>query len=57
MKKIVVFASGSGTNAENIIVHFNKKRSGKCSWRIFEQPECQSIGKGKKIHYSHCCFL
>ena len=24
MKKIVIFASGSGTNAENIILHFNK---------------------------------
>lgn len=27
MKKIVVFASGSGTNAENIIGYFNKKKS------------------------------
>lgn len=25
MKKIVIFASGSGSNAENIILHFNKK--------------------------------
>lgn len=25
MKKIVIFASGQGSNAENIILHFNKK--------------------------------
>ena len=25
MKRIVIFASGNGTNAENLILHFNKK--------------------------------
>jgi len=29
MKKIVVFASGAGTNAENIIKYFKNKSSGK----------------------------
>lgn len=27
MKKIVIFASGNGSNAENIILHFNKNNS------------------------------
>lgn len=29
MKNIILFASGSGTNAENIILHFNKTRTAK----------------------------
>lgn len=50
MNKIVIFASGTGTNAENIILHFNK-RSQETVFEIFtNNPNAKVIEKAKKLN-------
>jgi phosphoribosylglycinamide formyltransferase 1 len=50
MNKIVIFASGTGTNAENIILHFNK-RSQKAVFEIYtNNPNAKVIEKAKKLN-------
>lgn len=39
MKKIVIFASGSGSNAENIIKHFNKTGTAKVEAIFSDRPK------------------
>ncbi|HLF50757.1 phosphoribosylglycinamide formyltransferase [Flavobacterium sp.] len=48
MKKIVLFASGTGTNAENIIVHFNKKNIGTVAAVFCNNPNAKVLDKAKK---------
>ena len=48
MKKIIVFASGSGTNAENIIQYFEKKPSAKVVAVFTNNPKAAVIEKAKK---------
>lgn len=48
MKKIVLFASGAGTNAENIIVHFNKKNIGSVAAVFCNNPNAKVLEKAKK---------
>ena len=48
MKNIVVFASGSGTNAENIIEYFKNKNSGKVIAIFSNNPTAKVLEKAKK---------
>ncbi len=48
MKNIVVFASGSGTNAENIIAHFNKTNSANVVALYSNNPNAKALDKAKK---------
>ena len=48
MKNIVVFASGSGTNAENIIAHFNKTNSANVVAVFSNNPNAKVLDKAKK---------
>ena len=48
MKNIVVFASGSGTNAENIIEYFKNKNSGKVVAVFSNNPTSKVLEKAKK---------
>ena len=48
MKNIVVFASGSGTNAENIIAHFNKTNSANVVAVFSNNPNAKVLDKVKK---------
>lgn len=48
MKNIVVFASGSGTNAENIIAHFNKTNSANVVAVFSNNPNAKVLEKAKK---------
>ena len=48
MKNIVVFASGSGTNAENIITHFNKTNSANVVAVFSNNPNAKVLDKAKK---------
>ncbi len=48
MKKIVVFASGSGTNAENIIKYFGNKDSGTVVAVFTNNPNAKVIDRAKK---------
>ncbi|SHF96574.1 formyltetrahydrofolate-dependent phosphoribosylglycinamide formyltransferase [Flavobacterium micromati] len=47
MKKIIVFASGSGTNAENIIQYFEKRHSAKVVTVFTNNPNAGVIEKVK----------
>jgi len=48
MKKIVLFASGSGTNAENIIVHFNTKSQSNVVGVFSNNPHAKVLERAKK---------
>ncbi len=47
MKKIVLFASGSGTNAENIIVHFNKGSQSNVVAVFTNNPHAKVVERAK----------
>ena len=49
MKKIVIFASGSGTNAENIVLHFNKSQLAEVVC-IFSNSENAKVLERAKKH-------
>ena len=48
MKKIVIFASGSGTNAENIMKYFVKTKIGTVAAVFTNNPNAQVIDRAKK---------
>ncbi len=48
MKKIVIFASGSGTNAENIILHFDKKSEVNVVRIFTNNPSAKVLDRAKK---------
>ncbi|MEY4962974.1 MAG: hypothetical protein RLZZ323_293 [Bacteroidota bacterium] len=50
MKKIVVFASGSGTNAENIIRHFKSTGIASVVAVFTNKAEAQVIQRAEKYH-------
>jgi phosphoribosylglycinamide formyltransferase-1 len=52
MKKIVIFASGSGTNAENIIQHFKSTNIGTVVSVFTNNPKAYVIERAKKFQIS-----
>ena len=52
MKKIVIFASGSGTNAENIIKHFKSTNSGTVVSVFTNNPNAKVIERAKNFQIS-----
>lgn len=52
MKKIVIFASGSGTNAENIIQHFKSANIGMVVSVFTNNPKAYVIERAKKFQIS-----
>ncbi|REJ82839.1 MAG: phosphoribosylglycinamide formyltransferase [Bacteroidetes bacterium] len=50
MIRLSVFASGSGTNAENIIRHFNSSKYFKVVSVYCNKPDAAVIGRAKKLH-------
>ena len=51
VKKIALFASGSGTNAQNIIEYFSDNESVVVDSVWTNNPECFCSGTGKKVQY------
>jgi len=49
MLRIVIFASGSGTNAENIIKHFKNSPLATVSWVISNNAEAGVLERAKKL--------
>ena len=49
MKKIVIFASGSGSNAEKIIVHFKNNSLGTVVGILTNNPNAKVIERAKKF--------
>jgi phosphoribosylglycinamide formyltransferase-1 len=56
MNKIVIFASGSGTNAENIIKYFGNKDSGTVVAVFTNNPSAKVIDKAKKYQVPTIIF-
>ena len=56
MKKIVLFASGSGTNAENIILHFNKKNLGTVVAVFSNNPNAKVLDRAEKLNVPAVIF-
>jgi phosphoribosylglycinamide formyltransferase-1 len=50
MKKIVLFASGNGSNAENIMAHFEKSGQGTVVGVFTNNSHAKVIEKAKKFH-------
>ena len=48
MKKIVIFASGQGSNAENIILHFNKNSFANVVAICTNNPDAKVLDIAKK---------
>jgi len=49
MKKIVIFASGSGTNAQNIIEYFNKSVEKKVTRVFSNKPDAGVLEKARRL--------
>lgn len=49
MKKIIIFASGSGTNAENIMNYFNNSKEVEVTYVVTNNAEAYVIERAKKF--------
>ncbi len=49
MKKIAVFASGSGTNAENLIHYFSNEKSARVSLVLTNKPDAYVLERAGKL--------
>tara|TARA_R110002124_G_scaffold42049_3_gene129711 strand:+ start:717 stop:1277 length:561 start_codon:yes stop_codon:yes gene_type:complete len=56
MRKIVVFASGSGTNAENIIKYFAEKRTATVVMVLTNNPLAKVITKAQNLEVESVVF-
>ena len=56
MKKIVVFASGSGTNAENIIKYFRKSDVASVTLLLSNNKEAKVLERAKKLSVHSLVF-
>ena len=50
MKKIVIFASGSGTNAENIVLYFNKIKEAKVIYIFSNNANAKVLERAKNLN-------
>src|SRR5690606_6220233 len=56
MKRIVVFASGSGTNAENLIKYFNESPIGSVVLVLTNNPQAKVLDRCKILKVSALSF-
>ena len=56
MKRIVVFASGSGSNAENIIVFFQKKKTAIVTHVLTNNKNAKVIERSKRLNINYLTF-
>ena len=50
MKKIVIFASGSGTNAENVVLYFNKTEIAKVIYIFSNNTNAKVLERAKNLN-------
>ena len=50
MKKIVIFASGSGTNAENVVLYFNKTEIAKVIYIFSNNANAKVLERAKNLN-------
>jgi len=56
MKRIVIFASGSGTNAENIIKYFQKSNVANVVRVLSNKKDAKVLERSKSLNISCMCF-
>ena len=56
MKRIVIFASGSGTNAENIITYFKNSSFASVVLVLTNNPHAQVLDRAKRLKVSALSF-
>lgn len=56
MKNIAVFASGSGTNAENIIKHFSTNENAKVSLVLSNKRHAMVLKRAEALNVDTCFF-
>jgi phosphoribosylglycinamide formyltransferase 1 len=56
MKKIIVLASGSGSNAENIIKHFNDSANAKVTHLLSNNPEAYALKRAESLGVNTMVF-
>ncbi|MFH4966645.1 phosphoribosylglycinamide formyltransferase [Gaetbulibacter sp. M240] len=56
MKRIVVFASGGGTNAENLIRYFNGKPNARVVQVLSNNPQAKVLDRAKALEVSAVSF-
>ena len=56
MKKIVIFASGSGSNAENIILHFKNKSQGTVVAVLTNNPHAKELERAENHNVETIVF-
>jgi len=56
MQRIVIFASGSGTNAENIIRHFQKSSMARVNWVLCNKEGAGVLSRAKRLGVSTRVF-
>jgi phosphoribosylglycinamide formyltransferase-1 len=56
MKNILIFASGSGTNAENIILHFNKTKLARVVAVFSNNPHAKVLERANSLNVEHFVF-
>lgn len=56
MRKIAIFASGSGSNAENIINHFNQVKVAKVVLILTDNKNAFVLERAHKLNVSAHCF-
>lgn len=56
MKKIAIFASGSGSNAEEIIKHFKKSNIGEVALILSNKPDAYVLERAKKYDVPSVVF-
>ena len=56
MKRIVIFASGSGSNAENIIKHFHGNCLAKVVYLLSNKKGAKVLDRAKRLEIPHSSF-
>lgn len=56
MKNVVILASGSGTNAENIIRFFENSKISRISWLLSNNPQALALDKAKALGVNTMVF-
>ena len=56
MKRIVIFASGSGSNAENLIKFFQNREYASVIQVLTNNPHAKVLERCKKLNVSSLCF-
>ena len=56
MKRIVIFASGSGTNAENLIKFFHNRENASVIQVLSNNPRAKVLNRCKKLKVSALSF-